>query len=60
MNTLINALNYTNVVKLRKGEMPGGLIYKNGTITGNLSDLHRNYADITFSKYYMKAIRAKN
>ncbi|XP_070490875.1 uncharacterized protein [Chironomus tepperi] len=59
MNVLADALNYTNEVKLGKGEMPWGIIYENGTITGNFGDLHKNYADIAFSEHYMKAIRAK-
>lgn len=59
INAISAALNFTKEITVAKGEMPWGVVYENGTCTGNFEDLRKNIYDMTLGEFYMKAVRSK-
>ncbi|KAL7018381.1 hypothetical protein ACKWTF_010728 [Chironomus riparius] len=59
INVISAALNFTNEISVAKGELPWGLVYENGTCTGNFEELRKNRYDMGLGEFYMKAVRSK-
>ncbi|XP_070491068.1 ionotropic receptor 21a-like [Chironomus tepperi] len=59
INVLSSTLNFTKEITLAKGELPWGVVYENGTCTGNFDDLKRNIYDMALGEFYMTAVRSK-
>jgi ABC-type amino acid transport substrate-binding protein len=59
INAISDALNFTKEITISKGEMPWGVVYDNGTCTGNFEALKQNRYDMALGEFYMKAVRSK-
>ncbi|XP_070491069.1 uncharacterized protein [Chironomus tepperi] len=59
LEVLSSTINFTSHVTLKDGEMPWGIVYPNGTSTGNFGELQRNNGDVHLGDFFMSAVRNK-
>lgn len=57
LEILSTTINFTSHVTLKVGEIPWGIVYPNGTSTGNFGELQKNNGDVLLGDFYMSAVR---